>query len=260
MSFLVLAIASAGEGIGGVAKASSGHSRSSDGLLQTRADIDRLRQYCARVGWEMYGTLEVSGQVGTKEEVVANICRFFDECRRRNKAPVIAYSGHGERNTGNWCFPNGARITFADVADYCHGAHCSGYVVTVHADCCFSGNWVFQSHRRTLMNVVTASGPLSYAHDGVFSAAMYEDSASAKLDLAKNGGLCTRYDPRANRCVIEGITPHCLCCGRFIAGAGPMCFDNGKCCGYSQCQFFIDGVRCTHTIVPNTLYCAKHQK
>ena len=52
----------------------------------------------------------------------------------------IEYTGHGEKNTGNWCFKDGV-ITFQDIfglyMDYCRGKR-----LTIHSDCSYSGNWI----------------------------------------------------------------------------------------------------------------------
>ena len=53
---------------------------------------------------------------------------------------VIWYTGHGEKNTGNWCFKDGV-ITFQDIfglyMDFFRGKQ-----LTIHSDCSYSGNWI----------------------------------------------------------------------------------------------------------------------
>ena len=53
---------------------------------------------------------------------------------------IIWYTGHGEKNTGNWCFKDGV-ITFQDIfglyMDYYRGKR-----LTIQSDCSYSGNWI----------------------------------------------------------------------------------------------------------------------
>ena len=53
---------------------------------------------------------------------------------------VIYYIGNGQRNTGDWCFSDGF-ITFRDIAA-CYNSFFHGRVLTIVADCSYSGNWV----------------------------------------------------------------------------------------------------------------------
>ena len=53
---------------------------------------------------------------------------------------VIWYTGHGEKNTGNWCFKDGI-ITFQDI----FGLYMDRFVgkrLVLHCDCSYSGNWI----------------------------------------------------------------------------------------------------------------------
>ena len=53
---------------------------------------------------------------------------------------VLWYTGHGERNTGNWCFKDGV-ITFENIfglyMDYLRKKR-----LTIVSDCSYSGNWI----------------------------------------------------------------------------------------------------------------------
>ena len=53
---------------------------------------------------------------------------------------IIYYTGHGEKNTGNWCFKDGV-ITFNDVFDL-YKEHFRAKQLTIISDCSYSGNWI----------------------------------------------------------------------------------------------------------------------
>ena len=53
---------------------------------------------------------------------------------------VIHYTGHGEKNTGNWCFKDGV-ITFQDIFGLYMDCF-RGKQLTIHSDCSYSGNWI----------------------------------------------------------------------------------------------------------------------
>ena len=56
---------------------------------------------------------------------------------------VIWYTGHGEKNTGNWCFKDGV-ITFQDIFGLYMDCF-RGKRLTIHSDCSYSGNWIKDS-------------------------------------------------------------------------------------------------------------------
>ena len=49
------------------------------------------------------------------------------------------YLGHSEEGTGNWCFKDGT-ISFQEIFDL-YRKHCPGKLMTIHTDCCYSGQW-----------------------------------------------------------------------------------------------------------------------
>ena len=55
---------------------------------------------------------------------------------------TIWYTGHGEKDTGNWCFKDGV-ISFEDVFAL-YMDHMRGKRITIISDCSYSGNWVKQ--------------------------------------------------------------------------------------------------------------------
>ena len=57
-----------------------------------------------------------------------------------NYLAIIFYTGHGEKNTGNWCFIDGV-ITFEDI----YGLYFRWFRrkrLTINSDCSYSGNWI----------------------------------------------------------------------------------------------------------------------
>ena len=53
---------------------------------------------------------------------------------------IIHYTGHGEKNTGNWFFKDGI-ITFQDIFGLYMDCF-RGKQLTIHSDCSYSGNWI----------------------------------------------------------------------------------------------------------------------
>ena len=59
---------------------------------------------------------------------------------------VIYYTGHGEKNTGNWCFKDGV-ITFNDIFDL-YVTHFKGKSLSILSDCSYSGKWINDCAKR----------------------------------------------------------------------------------------------------------------
>ena len=57
-----------------------------------------------------------------------------------NYLVIIWYTGHGEKNTGNWCFKDGV-ITFQDIFGLYMDCF-RGKQLTIRSDCSYSGNWI----------------------------------------------------------------------------------------------------------------------
>ena len=53
---------------------------------------------------------------------------------------VIWYTGHGEKNTGNWCFKDDL-ITFQDIFGLYMDCF-RGKQLIIHSDCSYFGNWI----------------------------------------------------------------------------------------------------------------------
>ena len=58
---------------------------------------------------------------------------------------LIWYTGHGEKDTGNWVFKDGC-LTFEDIYDLYKRCFKGQYLYIV-TDCCYSGSWVVECAR-----------------------------------------------------------------------------------------------------------------
>ena len=54
----------------------------------------------------------------------------------------IYYTGHGEKNTGNWCFKDGV-VSLEEVIETVSSVN-TKLRIDIQADCCYSGDWVVE--------------------------------------------------------------------------------------------------------------------
>ena len=59
---------------------------------------------------------------------------------------TLYYTGHGEKDTGNWCFKDGA-ISFNDIFEL-YINHFKGKPLSIVSDCSYSGNWINECSKR----------------------------------------------------------------------------------------------------------------
>jgi len=76
-----------------------------------------------------------------KETAKYHLSTFFRECQEKERIPIVYYTGHGERETGNWVFHDGT-LSIKEVNDllriyYYYG---SSNLLLI-SDACFSGHW-----------------------------------------------------------------------------------------------------------------------
>merc|ERR1712187_140139 len=199
---LCIAIGSAGKGVGGYTKSKSQRmdADSEYSLLATKQAIDRFKTWAASKRYKWYGSVEVSGSCGRKNNAVDDIKSFLRACKSSGLRPIIYYTGHGDKS-GNWVFPDGT-VTFKDIYDYANQINC-GWVVNVISDFCYSGQWVQQSNRQTAMNVLAASGANECAINEIFSQAYFEDSGE-HLGVLRDLGACYTRAVNGKGCVIFG--------------------------------------------------------
>ena len=103
----------------------------------------------------------------TKSEVIGHIQEFFESCKEFYMKPMIFYTGHGERNTGNWCFSDG-KLSFEDILNLIPAGMENP---TIISDACFSGRWAIacDEHQRESLYCLSACGPDETARDsGLF--------------------------------------------------------------------------------------------
>ena len=59
---------------------------------------------------------------------------------------LIYYTGHGEKDTGNWCFKDGV-ISFNDIFDL-YMMHFRGKSLQIVSDCSYSGKWIYDCGKK----------------------------------------------------------------------------------------------------------------
>ena len=70
---------------------------------------------------------------------VRNILQYSHNYKLYFKA-LIYYTGHGEKDTGNWCFEDGV-ISFNDIFEL-YMMHFRGKTLQIVSDCSYSGKWI----------------------------------------------------------------------------------------------------------------------
>jgi hypothetical protein len=74
----------------------------------------------------------------SKEDHMKRIKNAFE--KNTNEGVLLWYAGHGERDTGNWCFKDGV-ITFHDIYKL-YMELLKGKRLTIVSDCSYSGQWI----------------------------------------------------------------------------------------------------------------------
>jgi hypothetical protein len=85
-----------------------------------------------------YTCRDVPGGECSKQYYLDLIQELLEDCHE-NKASIW-YTGHGEKDTGNWCFKDGV-ITFHEIFDL-YMKHFKGKRLYIVSDCSYSGNWI----------------------------------------------------------------------------------------------------------------------
>ncbi|XP_075260981.1 uncharacterized protein LOC142352511 isoform X1 [Convolutriloba macropyga] len=75
----------------------------------------------------------------TKSEATGHIRKFFEYCKANDFKPMLYYTGHGEENTGNWCFSDG-KLGFEDILNIIPAGMENP---TIICDTCYSGRWAY---------------------------------------------------------------------------------------------------------------------
>ena len=93
-----------------------------------------------------------------KEEARRKVQMLFEICKAEQSQPEIYYTGHGELNTGNWCFDDGTYSILEiedDIPEDC-------YYPLIISDCCYSGNWANYCLRRGVDGFETLAAAQEY--------------------------------------------------------------------------------------------------
>ena len=109
-------------------------------LNGVKSDLANMEQY---INNEEYDTVQnvIRDMKDLKcWTVLDRIKKCAKECKQKNgKSVRIYYTGHGETNTGNWCFKDGV-INLKQVIDAVKQEY-NNCDIIIHCDCCYSGNW-----------------------------------------------------------------------------------------------------------------------
>ena len=73
----------------------------------------------------------------TKSEAIGHIRKFFEHCKANDFKPMLYYTGHGQKNTGNWCFSD-LTLSLGDILKLIPVGMENP---TIICDACFSGRW-----------------------------------------------------------------------------------------------------------------------
>ncbi|XP_019862523.1 PREDICTED: uncharacterized protein LOC109591181 [Amphimedon queenslandica] len=88
-----------------------------------------------------YQLHEIPESEQTKTYYMECISKIFINCKK--DGVIIYYTGHGEKDTGNWCFKDGV-ISFNDIFNlFKEHLQKKGLSLTVVSDCSYSGNWIY---------------------------------------------------------------------------------------------------------------------
>ncbi|XP_019849060.1 PREDICTED: uncharacterized protein LOC109580415 [Amphimedon queenslandica] len=87
---------------------------------------------------------DLPGKERTKEYYMKTIKQLF--INYKQPGAILYYTGHGEKDTGNWCFKDGV-ISFNDIFEL-YVNHFKGKPLTIVSDCSYSGNWINECGKR----------------------------------------------------------------------------------------------------------------
>lgn len=95
--------------------------------------------------------------------------------------------GHGQKNTGNWCFKDG-EITLDEIIKL-YTTYFSGKLLHLISDCCYSGQWVCR-----MADIMDHWKVETCGHQAKRRNALIKVAASCQPDeLASDSGIYTKY-------------------------------------------------------------------
>ena len=83
--------------------------------------------------WQLYNT--VQNMRNLKKSTVLSEITEFAEQKESKECIRIYYTGHGESNTGNWCFKDGT-VSLIEVIKTVRSVN-EGCWIYIYADCCY---------------------------------------------------------------------------------------------------------------------------
>ena len=163
----------------------------------------------------------------TKETVEKEIKNLLKVSKENDAFPVIYYTGHGERGTGNWMFMTDdhslekhatnnlfKNISLKDIKEIINlndeAEQNKLRCLTIFTDCCFSGHWAdscaLDNTTVDTVNVLASAPYYSVTVDGSFSKPLFSSDENDKTDhsspvlvLGTYGHLFTDY-PHPIKC------------------------------------------------------------
>eukprot|EP01084_Bolivina_argentea_P169243 293411_1 len=110
-------------------------------LSGVSCDLTNMEQWITTKGYgKLYNVvrnmqnLKCQTVLDNIKECAANI--------KQNGVMRIFYTGHGQLDTGNWCFCDGV-ISLDDVIQSVQSKN-NKCIIRIYCDCCYSGNWVMK--------------------------------------------------------------------------------------------------------------------
>ena len=129
-------------------------------------------------------------------------------------AALLWYSGHGQKDTGNWCFEDGF-ISFDDIYNI-YQAHFRGRLLMIVTDCCYAGQWVLRFKEKIgrklvskseaeemLLKVYASCQPNEKSYDGIFSSRSVYTEPQRKTMLFDSNTIRVNIRDSQTPCLID---------------------------------------------------------
>lgn len=184
LRFVSYGIGSAGEAIGCVPKEVPPVGDSLLSYIYTKpvtyeTDLETMKTYANNYNtW--IGSINGAGTMGIrKSTALGQIMDALQIAKDRNASLVLYYTGHGEQDTGNWCFANNDTIALDEIAFFVEKARVRTYVIS---DCSYSGAWAGATAKldTDLLKVISSSGANETAVEGAFASAFWGGEGFAR--------------------------------------------------------------------------------
>lgn len=146
-----------------------------EGVSADLANIEATIKEYAQSGWAPWALHNIVNNTKdtSKADVIDTIKECAQECKKQAKGRevVIYYTGHGETNTGNWCFADGV-VTLSDVYNAVLSVYPKVDTVNLMCDCNYSGNWCMELKQMKLkkkhVDIKAGSWPDALAYNSQY--------------------------------------------------------------------------------------------